>query len=1603
MSTTIDSLAIEIQSNSSGAIGDIERLAKALEGIKKSTVTKTAVNNLKSLTSALKELTPVSSNANKLGALAKSLKELTTVGSLRGITNQLKELPSAMRGLSGINVDGLDTKLESVADALKPLAEVKGKGFNDAITGLTKIGKVTEKLDSPTINRFVAKIKELDDKLGPVSTKLIAVGSAIKDVNTTAKSASTGVGKLSNTVNATTLNISSLVTIANSFISALRPVITLLSNSISAAIEWDGIEYQFGNTFGEQADEYYEKITKITDALKLNKQTFMENSAMAASMLKGFGVNSADAREMGVGYTELAYDIWAAFNNVYKSFDGADGAMAAVRSAIAGEVEPIRRAGFTIVDSQLKITAANYGIAYSSDKATEAQKSYLRYLTLVDQAYTKGIVGAYAHEMSNAEGQMRTFSQQLKSLSQTFGSVFLPVLTEVMPWLQAFVELLGEAIIAVANFFGVDIQKVDFSGSSSGIDGIGGSADDAKDSIDGATNALKELKNATTGIDELNIISPQSSNGGGSSSTPDSGYDGLDIESLWNKSIFDNIQSEVDEIKESIKGWLPIIESVGIALGLLGAAKLLSDITDAIGKMDVLSKAIFGIGTALIEATLVFAFADNYLEEGNLASLFGEALTTALGGYILYKTWGTAGLTVGIAVSVVAQLAAITLNLADGGVGMDDPELWIQSAFTTLTGAAGGGLIFKKWVSSMPNAGGKGMLFGALAAISLTLAAITIGGVAADGDLGLAEAVTGALSMITGGAAGAALVSFLGIATGGTGFLIGAAAMLAVNLVGATVAAKNNLKEEITAGIAEAFAGDGEFTLEDVSVEVGVKLSEITDRFGDFEQYRKIIDGTKGSIKNVTSEIDNMAGAIAKDSDAFNEYVPKIIESIETLESETRAKLEAIRENLISALAGGLGEGYENVGQYVDTVNDVIDDTMTRLDELEVILADSAKVGSQEWTNAWSEYKTLIGEAITVTEDFSKKVGAIDWSGIALEDGSLDSGALKTYFSEITTAMGDTKKEIEVYYSGIESDLRTLRDNAVKLYGEGSDPVVKLDSLIDTNKENWDTALGEVNAIAQSTFDNLQRDVIYKASQVVANAQEEYKKLSWWEKLMYPSEESYVQDALSQFQTGYIDPISTEMASVFEELGIDGSVWSSDAIHEITDALFDMKYAHSDLGSGEWVYTYKDSAAGAIIKALNGVGQDAKPYALQVAKNVGLDLGNGLGDQYSLIYDKTTGAVTGVKDAVNDTTVDMTPDLKAAMTELGIDMSDGVIKGAQDGMKADKKSWLDWAIWPWNWFKEKNEIKSPSKLFARGGKYLTDGLKNGMETNSLKDKLSNIWSTAKTWWDKSKSKLASYTPSIGSIKDKVSSAWTTAKNWWNNTKTGLSSYTPTIGSIKDKLSNAWTSAKNWWSNSKGTLSHTPSIGSIKDKVSSAWTTAKNWWNTSKVGMSYTPTIGSIKDKLSTAWTTAKNWWNNNVKLSIPSLSFKVTYTNTGLNWTQSAIVKALGLSGWPKLSFAANGGIFDMGSLVWAGESGPEIVANAGGGKTGVMNVQQMSEAVYEGVYSAVVAAMKSSGGNGNGAQAVNVYLDGKQITATVERRQRERGATIMGSQVYSY
>ena len=565
MSTTIDSIQIEIQSNSSRAADGIKELASALGELKKNGTITTAVKNLGALSSALKNFTSVASNANKISALANSLRTLKDVGSLTGTSNGVAKMAESLRQLSGTNTAALEkvanssSLFERVAASLGKLSGVKAGGLSTMVNALAKIGDVTDKLDDKTITAFADRVAKLNEKLTPLSTKMTTIQSGLRGLNSSAKSASSGVKQLGNDVNATTLNLTSLITIVQSVYSALQPVVRLLHQTIKQAIEWDGVAARFGRGFGAQADETYAWIQRLNEEMGINVQQFMQYSSVYATMLTGFGVAVKDAGEMALGYTELTYDIWAGYNDIYKTY--ADAAEA-VKSAIAGEVEPIRRAGFTIVESTLEQTAANYGLEISLESATEAQKSYLRYLTLVDQAHAQGLVGTYAKELETAEGLMRTLAQQVKSLAQAFGSLFLPILVQVIPYVQAFIELLTEAVHWVARLFGIKIQAVDWSGYGKGVSGAKDNNEEFKESVNGATNAVKELKNATLGIDELNVISPPKESGGSGGGGPGSGFDGLDIESLWDESIFKEIGNKIDEIKQKMKDWLGVTDGI---------------------------------------------------------------------------------------------------------------------------------------------------------------------------------------------------------------------------------------------------------------------------------------------------------------------------------------------------------------------------------------------------------------------------------------------------------------------------------------------------------------------------------------------------------------------------------------------------------------------------------------------------------------------------------------------------------------------------------------------------------------------------------------------------------------------------------------------------------------------------------------------------------------------------------------------------------------------------------------------------------------------------------------------------------------------------------
>lgn len=687
----IQGLEFQIQENSAGAVTGLENLKKALSGLKGAAGS--GVDGLNATNKSIRELKNALSGLNsgdvskKLTQIATGLKSLEQVKGIKissSIPNQLNALNTALSNLKWTDGD----KIRTLVDGLRPLSELGRANLTSFINQLGKLPAVIDELEKADIDKFTrqmtqlaAAMKPFADEMQKVSNGFSAFPSRIQRLITTTDRYNSTVNRAATGTKAWSTAIKG-IKLTTLFYSTQR-IASAVAEYMYEASEWEGIMYRFGRAFGAEAEANYAWIKRLNSELQINVQQFMQYSSIYGTMLKGFGVAQKDAAAMAMNYTELTYDIWAGYNDIYTSFEDA---AVAVRSAIAGEVEPIRRAGFTIVDSQLKITAANYGIAYSTQSASEELKSYLRYLTLIDQAKAQDLIGTYAREMNTAEGLMRTLSQQLSSLAQAFGSLLLPALVKVLPYVQAFVELIGEAIVALAQLFGVDLQPVDFS---SGLTAGAGAAGDLSDNLGNASSAAKKLKQYTAGFDELNVFDPNQGSGSGVGGGASGGsYDGLfDIGKLWDESIFENINSQVDELKGSLKDVLSFVTS--IAAGFL-AWKVAKDVMTALKLLKELSSKKFSfqldfqlLGLAMFLADLkeferyLRDFLDNGPTFQNVAGMISEFAGMVGDALLLMGNLKWAG-----ALKVVQGIGEIVIAIKD----MTESGVNWENAMTAIRG-----------------------------------------------------------------------------------------------------------------------------------------------------------------------------------------------------------------------------------------------------------------------------------------------------------------------------------------------------------------------------------------------------------------------------------------------------------------------------------------------------------------------------------------------------------------------------------------------------------------------------------------------------------------------------------------------------------------------------------------------------------------------------------------------------------------------------------------------------------------------------------------------------------------------------------------------------
>lgn len=724
MAVNIDSLQIEIEATSSEAAKRVQDLADALTNLK---------------------------------AAAKGGAGLTTV------SKQLQALASAAASLNNTGIG----KLKKIAPALNALSGVqKSSGLTSTVNAISKLSTVSKSLKGDAIKEFATQMNQVAAAIRPLATEMQKVANGFsafpiriqKIIQSNAGLAASN-NRAAKSFGVLGSGIRSVQAKFGIYSVVFQQIAKIASSWVKESNDYVENLNLFTVAMGDAAESALEYAETVRDAVGIDPSEWIRNQGVFKQITSGFGVMEEKANLMSQNLTQLGYDI-SSFYNI-----SIEEAMEKLQSGIAGEIEPLRRLGYAIDVATLQQVAYEHGIQQSVNTMNQAQKSQLRYIAIMEQS--GNAMQDLARTSMTPSNALRILNQQITQLSRALGNLLIPLLQKIIPWVQAFVEVITDAIQALAVFFGFELPTIDYSG----MDGIASGANDVEDAISGATGAAKEMKKALLGIDELTILEPTKTGGAGGAGGIGNGDLGLELPEY---DFLAGLKEQTDDLKTRMKDLLEnYIIPIGAGLEAWRIAKTL--IPDLRLLQGILGAGLIAIGVSLLIDSIQDIIISGKLTWKNI--LTGAAGGAAVGGglgFMLAKklglTWAQGMLTGAvIGVGLFLLIAGITAQILEG--------LNIKNVLITEVGGALAGATLGRYLAFKKNLNpASGLIGGLVAGVGLSLLISSIVSIVKDG-LNVGNGIMGAI--------GGALAGFgIGaIVRGGAGAAFGLIIGLGVSLV----------------------------------------------------------------------------------------------------------------------------------------------------------------------------------------------------------------------------------------------------------------------------------------------------------------------------------------------------------------------------------------------------------------------------------------------------------------------------------------------------------------------------------------------------------------------------------------------------------------------------------------------------------------------------------------------------------------------------------------------------------------------------------------------------------------------------------------------------
>ncbi len=564
----------------------------------------------------------------------------------------------------------MDTNIDSLSIQIKTNANSAVKGINALSASLSKLENATKGISG--LKEVTNQVKSLGNALDTLGTENAAKISEISKtlsklpVNMQKVADSTNVfkkfglylGKIGTSLAVTGRVLRKFVNLSNDYIENMN---------------------LFNVSMGKYAQEAKVYAEQVADVMGIDPGEWMKSQGVFNTIITGFGVASDKAYLMSKNLTQLGYDLSSFFN-----IDAAE-AMTKLRSGISGELEPLRQLGYDLSVARLQQEAYNLGITKSVSAMTQAEKSQLRYYTIMTQV-TKA-QGDMARTLEAPANQLRVFKAQLIQAGRALGNLFIPLLNEILPVCIAVTKVITMLTNAFANLFGLEMKEV-FPDMQEGSNAMGDLTDNTVDEnkeLAELNKKLKKTKNALLGIDELNVISPPEADSTGGSGNTGAGGDinvPLPEYNFLENAVNQKVNDMVDKLKEllgitgEINDWGDLfktkLDNIAVAIGGIGLGiaawkfgKVLKDLGLVKGSTKQVAGMAVSIGSGFIFAYETADALANGVDWGNFLGQLGSGIGLVSG---LAMTFGTKGAQIGGIVTGLGMLVTGSVDACKNGL-----------------------------------------------------------------------------------------------------------------------------------------------------------------------------------------------------------------------------------------------------------------------------------------------------------------------------------------------------------------------------------------------------------------------------------------------------------------------------------------------------------------------------------------------------------------------------------------------------------------------------------------------------------------------------------------------------------------------------------------------------------------------------------------------------------------------------------------------------------------------------------------------------------------------------------------------------------------------